>query len=199
VAVTGITGNTYTLGDLTGNTTVTVSFVLINQPLPFSTYVLVKWDNTLMLDLVKLAAEGYYIEKDTKCTWYYKANTGNPTELGSGMSYSAGPKKGDYLKTDGVYYFVLSGSKGTFRSTEYTHVMQSKSATILAYPNPVLSGGVLTIVGVTEGTPVQVFNQAGMCVSNTLVTSDPFTLTLQVPAGLYLIRTTNGDIKIIVE
>jgi len=57
----------------------------------------------------------------------------------------------------------------------------------------------LTIEGVERGSPVQVFNQIGTCVSNTIATGETVMLNLQVPAGLYVIRTTNGEIKIIVN
>jgi len=68
-----------------------------------------------------------------------------------------------------------------------------------AYPNPVVSGKEITIEGIDEGNPIRVYNQAGVCVSNTIASGDPTTLVLQVPAGLYLIHTNNGDIKIVVE
>jgi len=84
------------------------------------------------------------------------------------------------------------------RSTDYVHKHKSSTA-LLAYPNPVVSGSMLTIEGVAEGSAIQVFNQTGLRVSHTVANGEPATLTLNVPAGLYVIRTTNGEVKIIVN
>jgi hypothetical protein len=73
-----------------------------------------------------------------------------------------------------------------------------RSASLLVYPNPLQSGYPLTIDGVTEGNYIEIFNQAGVCVQRTMVASNPVTLTLHLPAGLYVIRTKNGDAKIVV-
>jgi len=73
------------------------------------------------------------------------------------------------------------------------------ASSVLAYPNPLQSGAMLTVKGIEEGSPIQVFNQVGTCVSNTIATGETVTLTLQVPSGLYVIRTTNGEVKVIVE
>ena len=72
-------------------------------------------------------------------------------------------------------------------------------ASLSAYPNPVQSGMLLTVEGVTKGSPVQIFNQSGTRVLHTIATGETVTLTLQVPAGFYVIRTTNGEVKIIVN
>jgi len=88
--------------------------------------------------------------------------------------------------------------KGRFHSDTYT-IKETESKSVLAYPNPVAKGSMLTIKGVTEGSAIQVFNQAGVCVIHTIVAGDPVTVSLDVPVGFYVLRTTNGEFKLVVQ
>jgi hypothetical protein len=66
----------------------------------------------------------------------------------------------------------------------------------LVYPNPTQSGNAFTIEGLTENTPIEVFNQAGLCVKRTTATGEKTTLRLELPAGVYIIRNHNKEAKI---
>jgi hypothetical protein len=57
----------------------------------------------------------------------------------------------------------------------------------------------LTIEGVAEGSPVEVYNRNGMRVGYSIASGSTVTLTLHVPAGVYVVRTNNGEIKIVIE
>ena len=160
--------------------------------LDFDTYVATKWNNTFLLNLNRLKTDGYEI---TGCTWYK-----NNIIIGEGLSYSAGPGKEAQLEAGVSYFFVLStGNHEDLRSTDKIINNLKTAVTILVYPNPVQSGSMLTIEGVTEGAPITVYNQSGVCVSHTIATGSPAMIHLQVPAGLYVIRTANGEAKIIIE
>ena len=161
--------------------------------LEFDDYAVIKWNNTFMLNLKALAADKIAVNK---CEWYKKSTAGQTDEkLGEGVTFSI-DTKGNKKLEPGFYYFKLSE---TLYSKDKEINNQGKSASIFAYPNPVQSGDQLSIEGVDEGTPLQVFNQAGMCVLITIATGNPVTLSLNVPAGLYVIRTQNGEIKVIVN
>ena len=164
--------------------------IIVPFLLNFETYVITKWEyNTFMLDMRKLS-EKY---KVTGCKWYEDGKL-----IGEEFSYSAGNKITNKLKTGIPYHFVLStSSHGEVRSTDYV-ISSLRSSVLVAYPNPLLPGYSLTIEGVTEGSYMEIFNQAGVCVLRTIAAGNPATLTLQLPAGLYVIRTKNGDIKIVV-
>jgi len=167
---------------------------IIETLLDFDTYVITKWNNTFMLNIRKLTDDGYIV---THCEWFKTTST-NVTDLGTGLIYSVGPQRTDVLEAGATYYFVIStGNRGELRSTNKV-IGSQHGAVMLAYPNPVQAGNTLTIEGVTEGSPIQVYNPIGVCVSHTIATGSPVTLTLQVPAGLYVIRTNNGEIKIVI-
>lgn len=151
-----------------------------------------------MLNLQKLSEEHGYIVTD--CEWYI-INNGISTRLEpNGLYYSVDPKGKQQLEADAIYRFeLITQNHGRVSSTNGVIGSQAKSASLLAFPNPIQSGGTLTIEGITEGSPLQVFNQAGMCVINTVATGNPVTINLNVPAGLYVIRTKDGEIKIVVN
>ena len=173
-----------------GNVTVTAVFEEVGV-LKFEDYVVVKWGNTFMLDIKKLKTKISYDDRAV-CRW----NHVDRGQLGTGTSYSVGSGRND--KLNGRYYFVITLSNGDIvRSTDSKEFNAGQA--LLAYPNPVLSGNTLTIEGISEGSPVEVFNQAGIRVMHTITTGDPAQLTLQGPAGLYVIRTTEGEVKIVVE
>jgi len=160
-----------------------------NTFLEFEDYVVAKWNNTFMLMLNKLIDEGYAV---VSCTWYKNDDKEVP-----GFSYTEG-EDGKIFRVGDRFRFVLTTTnRGLVHSTIKT--IGNSRVSLLAYPNPVQTGTMLTIEGVEEGTPIQVFNQVGTCVSHTIATGETVMLTLQLPSGLYIIRTTNGEVKIIVN
>jgi hypothetical protein len=146
-----------------------------------------------MLNLRRLRIEGYEF---TGCKWYK-----NDEFVFEGYTYSVGPKADDRLKAGDRYVFELATSnRGTLRSTEKTITGDTKSATgILAYPNPVSSGSALAIEGVAEGALIEVYSRNGACLYRTIATSNPATLTVNFPAGVYVIRAGNDETKVIIE
>ena len=126
------------------------------------------------------------------CTWHNDVGE-QPID---GWIYSAGESK-NALVLNSTYRFVLQTNIGDIPSTNYlydTRVIRE----LLAYPNPVAFGRV-SIEGVTVGSLIEIYNQFGRRVMTTIVTDDPATLNLNLPAGLYVIRTIDGEVKIIVE
>ena len=146
-----------------------------------------------MLDLAKLKAD-FPSHNVTGSRWYKDGNL-EPASKGQ-LTYSEGPRSSDLL--NGTYRFELTTSGGaTLYSNEKT--INSVKASVLAYPNPVRAGNLLTIEGVTEGSPIQVFNQLGMSVYNTIATGSSVQFILNAPAGIYIIRTKDGDVRIIIN
>jgi ribosome-associated translation inhibitor RaiA len=188
-AIAGNMSNSYTLQELTAAVTVTVNFV---EELLFDKYVATKWNNTFVLNIKQLKADKYELNVNdpNNCKWYKDG-----IEIGRGFSYY---KSNTQFEAGVAYTFVLNTTNhGEVYSTE--KVFGNIKVSVLAYPNPVRSGNILTIEGVDEGSPLRIFNQAGVCVSNTIVTGSPVQITLPVPSGIYLIHTANGELKIVVE
>ena len=97
-----------------------------------------------------------------------------------------------------TYRFVLKTNIGDIPSTNYLYENRINKD-LIAYPNPVAVGRELTIDGLSKGSLIELFNQSGKRVMSTIATDDPTILNLNLPAGFYVIRTIDGEIKIIVE
>ena len=166
---------------LLGTATVTIALL-------FDDYVITKWDNTFMLNVAKLEDEGH---NNIECKWYR-----NGEFIDEDLSYTAGESASD--KLSGAYYFELTTNKGNYRSTE--KVMNiAQTSFISAYPNPVRTGSILTLEGVTERSAIEVYSQTGTLVIRTTATAGTNAISINVPSGLYIIRTNNGELKFIVE
>jgi len=180
----------------TRNLTIVANFFILD----FDTYAVTLWDNTFMLNLKKLDYEGYEV---TGCRWYKNGTEEIETNTIDVYSYSAGPKRTDLLELAPTYYmFQLITKEGKLLNStkkmllEYKFELAPPPAKLIIYPNPVFSGNSFTIEGVTAGSPIEVFNQAGVCVSKTTANDTTATLTLQLPAGIYIIRNHNKEGKI---
>jgi hypothetical protein len=158
--------------------------------LPFDDYAATKWNNTFMLNLKKLREEGYQI---SACKWFK-----NSEFIGEGFTYSAGSQATDQLEAGAVYYFqLITSSHNEIYSTN--KVLGKQKSSLKAYPNPIPQGNKLIIEGTMEGSLVEVFNYMGMCVSRTTATDFSTELRLSVPPGVYIVRTNNEAVKVIVR
>ena len=171
--------------------------------LDFDTYSPTLWNNTFMLDLRKLANEGYEVNG---CQWFKNGILEKDTRTIDEFSYSAGPHAFDLLEPAPTYYmFLLSTEKhGNLCSThkliddDGSSGDKTKDSCLFVYPNPVLSGSPFTIEGVVAGDLVKVYNQSGIFISSVMATGSTVTLTLHLPAGIYFIRANNREIKIVI-
>jgi len=160
----------------------------------FADYVIVKWDNTLALNICALE-QIPGLGKVTGNIWHLP---GGGTR--SGIYYSAGPRITDKL-AHGVYRFVLTASSGVWYSTDWVYPTDfvPRSKAVSGYPNPLSSGIPFTIENVEEGSLIEIFTQTGKRVMQTIATGDRVTLMLNLPSGLYVVRTNNGEIKLVIE
>jgi hypothetical protein len=160
------------------------------ENLPFDIYVVTKWNNTFMLNLRKLADDGFDV---TACKWFK-----NNEVVGENFSYSAGTQITDLLETGVVYYFQIETSLGTTRYST-NKIIEHQKGVLRAYPNPVPQGNNLTIEGTTQGSLVEVYNYMGACISRTIATGNITVLMLALPEGIYILRSENEAVKIIVN
>ncbi|MDR2972134.1 MAG: InlB B-repeat-containing protein [Bacteroidales bacterium] len=168
--------------------------------LDFDTYAATLWDNTFMLNLNKLAAKNYNI---VGCKWFKNGVEEEITNTINEFSYSAGPNSYDKLDLDpNYYYFRLTTKNGSILYStkkilnEYHFEFSSPNNQLFVYPNPAWAGSSFTIEGTVTNTPIEVFNQYGVCLSRTVATGAITTLTLDLPVGLYFIRNDNKEAKI---
>jgi len=185
--------------EVTRNITLVANF----YGLDFDTYAATLWDNTFMLDLKKLANEGF---KVTGCKWYKNNKQETITHTIDEYSYSAGPKITDKLELAPTYYFFqLSTQNGSILYstkkvlTNYAYYPAPSNSNLYVYPNPAASGSVFTIENAIEGTVMQVFNQYGMCVKTLNVTGSTVTLSLNLSAGIYLIKNEYREAKVVIN
>jgi hypothetical protein len=170
--------------------------------LDFDTYAATLWDNTFMLDLKKLADEGYDI---TNCKWFKNAKEVTHTNTINQFSYSAGPKITDKLElAPAFYYFQLTTKNGSILYstkkilTNYQYSMTPPKENLYVYPNPALSGNAFTVENAVPGTLMQVYNEYGVCVKSLTVNNEIVTLSLNLPAGVYLIKNDYKEAKVVI-
>jgi len=156
-----------------------------------------------MLNLNLLDEEGYGV---TGCKWFKNGKEEKNTHTINEFSYSAGPNKTDFLEPAPTYYmFQLITEEGRILySTKkiidyYDFFPAPKTDKLFIYPNPVAAGASFVVEGLVPDSPIYVYNQFGLCVSykNPPGTST-ITLSLDLPTGVYLIRSDNKTEKIVI-
>jgi len=170
--------------------------------LDFDTYSPTLWNNTFMLNLIKLAEDDYEV---TGCKWFKNGIEEKNTRTVDEFSYSAGPNIFDLLESAPTYYMFQLTTKnhGLLCSTNKMITDNdlppgSKTGNLFIYPNPVMSGTPFTIEGVAKDSPIHIYNQYGICVNSAIVTDDITVFTLHLPAGIYFIRTNDKEAKIVI-
>ena len=168
--------------------------------LEFDEYAATLWDNTFMLNLNKLAAEEYEV---TGCKWFKNGKLLTNTNTIDEYSYSAGPKATDLLELAPTFYtfeVLLKNGSVMFSTkkmlTNYAVNHAPPKVNLLIYPNPAFAGNTFTVENVTPNTPVYVYNQMGICIEITMATANKTTISLNQPAGVYLIKNQNKEGKI---
>jgi len=69
---------------------------------------------------------------------------------------------------------------------------------VIAYPNPLSQGGMLTIEGVKAGSSIFIYNESGAVVKSAVAGDGRVVFNLAVPAGVYIVRSGDGAFKIVV-
>ena len=174
-----------------------VNLVANFSALDFDTYSPILWDNTFMLNLRKLREEGY---EYTGCLWYKNGIIEPDTRTINEFSYSAGPYETDLLELAPTYYMfeLITKNFGNLCSTKKTIDSYVFNTNLLAYPNPILSGGQLNVEGFTPNIPVYIYNSYGASVGSFITAENSITLTLNYPPGIYLMRSNNKTTKILI-
>jgi hypothetical protein len=151
-----------------------------------------------------LTEDGYEV---TGCKWFKNGIEVIETNTVNEFSYAEGFNK--LLEFAPTYYMfrLITENYGEIPSTEkiISHPEKSfgcseteNSDLLFVYPNPVLQGNVLYIEGVEAGSMVYVYNHLGACVYNVIATHNSMKLSVDFPKGIYLIRTENKIVKIMI-
>jgi hypothetical protein len=69
---------------------------------------------------------------------------------------------------------------------------------LMVYPNPITTGAQLTILGTNKESSLKIYNLFGACVGSIAGTEGITKLNLNLPAGIYFIRSGNNTAKIVV-
>ena len=186
--------------------TVTKNRILVAnfRKLDFDSYAAIICNRVILLNRKKLAEDGYEV---TGCKWYKNGIELMETHTIDEFSFSEGQDK--LLETEPTCYAYRLATKhhGALCSTEKAITLYNKSADcpdvensnkLLAYPNPVSSGGLLTVEGVVEGSPLHVYNYLGARVLSIISTDNAVTFTPDLPQGIYLIRSENKIVRVMI-
>jgi len=169
--------------------------------LDFDTYAATLWDNTFMLNLVKLEKEHYDV---TNCKWFKNGIELTKTNTVDEFSYSAGPNSDDRLELAPTWYmFQIKLRNGTILNstkkvlTEYVFYFPAPPVNkLVIYPNPTTSGNMFTVEGTVNGTPLYIYNALGICVYSATAGDRTTTLALNMPPGVYIVRNGNKEGKV---
>ena len=190
---------------VTQDRTLTANFKFnSSDSLDFDTYAVIICDRVILLNLKKLAEDGYEI---TGCKWFKNGIEQKDTHTNSEYSYSEGANL-PLEKAPNYYQFRLNTKNyGELWSTQKIIIPSAKmlfcpgteiSNILLVYPNPAMSGSMLTLEGLVPNSPVYVYNYLGECVLKQNTTHNTSIIVLDVPSGIYLIRNDKRIVKIVI-
>ena len=170
--------------------------------LDFDTYTHIFFNNTFMLDMKKLADEGYNV---IGCKWFKDGMEETDTRTINQFSYSLGPNATDLFDFETAIYKwqIQTSNYGNLCSSNKiidgsSSSDKSNSNNLVVYPNPVFSGTLLTLLGAEINTPVMVYNALGTCVKSFIAKEDITTITLELSSGVYWIRNESKITKVVV-
>jgi hypothetical protein len=171
--------------------------------LDFDAYAVTICDKIFLLNLKKLTEDGYEV---VGCKWFKNGIEVTDTHTQSEFSYSEGDDKLlEPAPTEYMFQLITnshgalcSSNKIIIRSKASHCITANETGNLIVYPNPVLSGSPLTIEGNIKGSPIFVYNHLGACVHSSIAGDHIITLTLQLSQGIYLIRTNDHTVKIII-
>ena len=176
-----------------------VAIVANFYALDFETYSPTLWNNTFMLDLKSLKEEGYDV---IGCKWYKNGIEETDTRTIDEFSYSAGPEIFNLLEFAPTYYMfrLITENYGELCSTlkmiEYDDSFPNPN--IWAYPNPITSGVPFAVKGVAKNDEIRVYNQCGICVHSAIANGETIVLSLNVQAGVYVVRANGKWVKVVI-
>ena len=103
------------------------------------------------------------------------------------------------VRTDeiGCTYSVDS-TIDTYNDSIFNGIHENGLANVIVYPNPAGNQVTVQCLGGYQGGEWQLFDLNGRCILSQTVTTDTMTLNLtQCPAGVYLLRSVDGDGKVL--
>jgi hypothetical protein len=170
-----------------------VSVTIALQP-DFVTYAVVRPSGSLMMNMVRLAADGYSV---ATYRWYKNGEqVGNSGETVAGI-----------LTVGATYRFELETADGeVLSSTTYTYsistaVGAASAVALHVYPNPA-TGGQLAIFNEQweAGDKVEVYNLLGAVVGTYDVAGETTVINVShLPSGVYFARMGNRIAKVIIN
>jgi hypothetical protein len=178
--------------------------LVANFALDFDIYAVIICDRIILLNLKKLAEDGFEV---TGSLWFKNGIEVTDTHTADPFSYAEGD--GKLLENAPTYYMfcLITEKYGELCSTEKIILKPAKahgcpevenSDNLLAFPNPVWSGNLLTLVGIVKNSPVYVYNHLGICVFSFIATESITTIAFDFPQGIYLLRNGEKMVRVVV-
>jgi hypothetical protein len=175
--------------------------------LDFDTYTVIICNRIILINLRKLAEDGYEV---IGCEWFKNGIEVQETHMQNEFSYAEGA--GKLLDVAPAYYnyCLIIKDYGKLYSSEKIIIEYTKSSDcnevdelnylneLLVYPNPVMSGSLLTIEGLVKDSPIYVYNHLGDCVFSGIAVENSMLIVLELPSGIYLMRNEDKIVKIVI-
>lgn len=167
----------------------------IEKRFSFSDIVKIKWNNTLMLNLKKLLADGYDI---TGYQWY---KGGLPMTGETKDHYSAGNNANDVLSSANTYGIELT-TRDNKKLRSCDELITLRTQKVSVYPNPVNLGETVYVSAniddeLLDGAVIEVCDISGNKVKTVNVEGVITPVVLPQSSGLYILKLkgNNGFVK----
>ena len=172
--------------------------VKIEKRFNFNDIVVTRWDNTLIINNNPATNGGYSF---TEFKWYRDG-----AEIGTGQFYSAGALKSNRLDSNAEYSAAATTVGGDTLRTCPASITVTRSAEIIASPNPVSYGETVNVDIASDEADkarIEVYTLSGQRLAVKKAEGRITPVAFPYAAGIYLLKVVSGDtakdFKIIVK
>jgi hypothetical protein len=167
---------------------------IVQKRFMFDDLVVTKWNNTFIANN-RRAREEFNLYPITQYRWYKNGNI-----ISEQSYYSAGDQRSDILDPNAEYYLIINTQDGTEVRTCPYIPPGTQTFPVSAYPNPVISGNVITVESSVyeidpENTSIDIYSLQGMFFGTQKATSKRTSVRMPSQKGLYIIQIRNGNKK----
>lgn len=106
------------------------------------------------------------------------------------------------VSVDNPYSFIVEQNvefTANFEEVSSSQLGSTIENSFSIYPNPLSSGGLLNVKNTQATVSVEIFDVAGVCVMSYPVQANVTTFNVDLPKGIYFVKSGNADLKLVVN
>jgi hypothetical protein len=156
-----------------------------------------KWNNTLIVDNIPSKNLGYVF---TAYQWYIN---NEPVPGETKQFYSAGNNSTDHLNPSWKYSVEITlDNSEKINTCPISPEPTNNNVALQVYPNPLVSGNAVRIIGISGDkttTKAHIYSNTGIFIKTVPINTNNTEITLNLPAGMYLLRIGEQQTKIVIS